>query len=56
MVGSGIFFFFFCGNFGGGELVFVAKFWWKLETVGLLEREKQKGREERMNCLFYLML
>ena len=35
---------------GGGcceELVFVAEFWWKVGCMGLLERERQRGRERK---------
>ena len=35
---------------GGGcceELVFVAEFWWKVACMGLLERERQRGRERK---------
>ena len=46
VVGGGNFFFF---NFSGGELLFVAKFWWKLESgcVSLLEKET-----EGVSCRF----
>ena len=39
-----------CGNFGGGKLVFVPEFWWKLESgcVGLLEKEI-----EGVSCRFW---
>ena len=37
--------FFFCvGNFGGEELVFVAKFWWEV-VVWLYRREREKERK-----------
>ena len=56
MVGDGIFFFFlvillvenWCLGliFGGNWKMVVWDYW----------RERQKGREERMNCLYYLLL
>lgn len=48
--GGGDCFFFFWGNFGGEELVFVAKF---CGCVALPERERE-GKEMRVNCLYYL--
>ena len=55
VVGGGNFFFF---NFSGGELLFVAKFWWKLESgcVGLPERETEgKKRENELFILFNIV-
>ena len=51
-----IFYFFF--NFSGGELLFVAKFWWNLESgcVGLPERETEgKKRENELFILFNIV-
>ena len=51
-----IFYFFF--NFSVGELLFVAKFLWKLESgcVGLPERETEgKKRENELFILFNIV-
>ena len=65
MVVVAIFIFYFLGNFGGEELVFVAEFWWEV-VVWLYrrERERGKGREGRdesellifFNVVVYIIL
>lgn len=47
--GGGDFFFFFWGNFGGEELVFVAKF---CGCVALPERERRERDESELFILF----
>ena len=59
MVVVAIFIFYFLGNFGGEELVFVVEFWWEV-VVWLYQRERErgKGREGRdeSELLILLML
>ena len=51
-------FFFFLGNFGGEELVFVAKYWWEVVVTceGLLERETKRKKMREKNIKFILIV